>query len=105
MLDHFAIGEIVEVFDNISVSPFKFAKMSSKYIMNLEASYVIIPKCTFVQYVMSNFCTMHIMGTKVYKNLIYIKSFFYSFTFVATNELKLNNLIRTKTSLAFSKDI
>ena len=35
----------IEIFVNISVSPFNFANMSSKYIANLAASNVTMTRC------------------------------------------------------------
>ena len=43
LLDHFEICEIY-VFVDISVSPFIFANMSSKYIANLAASNVTLTR-------------------------------------------------------------
>ena len=44
LFDHFEIGEIY-VFVDISVSPFNFVNMSSKYIANLAASNVTLTRC------------------------------------------------------------
>ena len=55
LLNHFEIGEI-EVFGNISVSPFNFANISSKHIANLAASNVpnaLRKHCTY-----SVFCNL-----------------------------------------------
>ena len=54
-MDHFEIGEI-EVFVDISVSPFNFACMSSKNIANLAASNATLTRCAITVYLIKVKC-------------------------------------------------
>ena len=70
LLNHFEIGEI-EVFVDISVSPFNFANMSSKDIANLAASNVILTHCAntvLTQYYYVFLRLVASLGIKVIRN-------------------------------------